>query len=723
MSEVVSGQRFSVDISGLLEALTEQFPEPLLCVRELIQNAADAGAQKITVDVAYDGDRHLLRLSVTDDGRGMNSSEIESYLTIGFSEKNKDVHRGRFGIGKLSPYALGIVRMVVETCDGHFARRITFSSDGSGSISEIPPGARGTVVRVYKRCEREVAEELATRTTQLVSSQCGSLSIPLYVNGINVNRDVGLPTKYSLPFRSPVGSGELGIQYEPIRLLMGGSIVLESGAPILGPSISYVLDSSRLSPTLSRNAVRRDNEFDVLLREAQSQLPSLTERVAEELANNVKQLRAKGQPIERELSLNDRAALEWLRGQLLDPENEAPLQSIKHAPVLETADGNLVSLESIIRVIRKDGRLPISRVPRTKEEIGGFVDRGVPVLLLYRDLEDFLEKQKIPCVEVDGQDDGVEVEPQIWSRGEAALARRILPSAKPNKLKLSLKLAAATAALFAIIISWSVLDPGKNRFRDQIAVSRQSSEKNKQVVDFEKSFEVHIPAESIRESQGHSVEAGMIQKPSPFTKKNKLLTVLAAIIAILSSTAGLGLLYLSYRRRRAPTTWVQEEIGTPLTAGAAPHRRWNIVRRAVLHPIDFFIARAWSVRSSGHKSLSASSALAHYRELSGEPIIRSGVKLQLDLLQIGFVDLVSTVGEPHDGRVLLTRDHKVLLNRNHPTIRDLIEIASVDEDRARILLDILLATDPHLSKETDPRQVEWDLLNRAEKYLAGKKVV
>ena len=85
-----------------LEALTEQFPEPLLCVRELIQNAADAGAQKITVDVAYDGDRHLLRLSVTDDGRGMNSSDIEAYLTIGFSDKNKDIHRGRFGI-ELSP--------------------------------------------------------------------------------------------------------------------------------------------------------------------------------------------------------------------------------------------------------------------------------------------------------------------------------------------------------------------------------------------------------------------------------------------------------------------------------------------------------------------------------------------------------------------------------------------------------------------------------------------
>src|SRR5262245_28555845 len=106
-------QSFSVDIPGLLDALTEQFPEPLLCVRELVQNAADAGAGRIEVDVAYDALRSLLRLSVRDDGRGMNDREVEDYLTIGFSEKDPSLDRGRFGVGKLSPYALGIVRMMV----------------------------------------------------------------------------------------------------------------------------------------------------------------------------------------------------------------------------------------------------------------------------------------------------------------------------------------------------------------------------------------------------------------------------------------------------------------------------------------------------------------------------------------------------------------------------------------------------------------------------------
>ncbi|NJS38290.1 MAG: hypothetical protein HC783_03930, partial [Rhodobacteraceae bacterium] len=48
------------------------------------------------------------------------------------------------------------------------------------------------------------------------------------------------------------------------------------------------------------------------------------------------------------------------------------------------------------------------------------------------------------------------------------------------------------------------------------------------------------------------------------------------------------------------------------------------------HPIDFFVARGWSVRASGPKPLAGSSAIKGYRELAPEPPIRSGVRLDLD---------------------------------------------------------------------------------------------
>jgi hypothetical protein len=705
-------QSFSVDIAGLLEALTEQFPEPLLCVRELVQNAADAAARRIEVDVAYDSHRNLLRLSVRDDGLGMNEKEVEDYLTIGFSEKDPTADRGRFGVGKLSPYALGIVRMVVETCDGSGTHRIIFNRDGSGTITRHDPRPRGTTVRVYKQCDRVEAESLAERTFELVQKSCGSIPIPLFVNGTPVNRDIALPTIYSLPFEFPNGKGVLGIVSEPVHVLMGGGIVLENDAPILGPEVSYILDSPRLAPTLSRNAVRRDQAFDEMLRASRSHLSQFTAHVARQLRVRTDRLRQEGIPVERGLDANDRATLEWLRSLLLE-EEEAPDPVVRDAPVLETADGSLVSCNELIEVIRKESRVPISRVPRTRDEISAYADRGVMVLLLYRDLEDFLERQGIEQVEVDGLDDGLEIAEYHWGRGEAALAARPKLTMRPIGLKPA-ALAFAGAFGVAALVAVTLLRE-EPRSMPEAPVAAVPFDAPEDLAE-PRAAEVAGDEAPIREHR----TADLVQVPKR-TGRNKLLVTVAAIVAALSAAAGCAMIYFTFAaRKRATASWLRAEAGAPLTVGESKKRRFNVWSRALLHPIDFFVARGWSVRASGAKPLAASASIKGYRELAPEAPIRSGVRLDLDRVKIGFVDLVSQSGDPHDGRILVRRQDRVLLNRNHPTVRDLIDVAEVDQRRARLLLDVLLATDPELSKGTDPRQVEWDLLGRAEGSLRKK---
>lgn len=698
-------QSFNVDVAGLLEALTEQFPEPLLCVRELVQNAADAGAGRIEADVAYDGARGLLRLSVRDDGRGMNAAEVEGYLTIGFSDKDPKRQRGRFGVGKLSPYALGISRMVVETCDGHQTHRISFSSDGSGTIARLEARPRGTVVRVYKQCGRDEAEALAERAFKLVQSTCGSISIPLFVNGTPVNRDVALPTVYSLNFASAAGKGVLGVCAEPTHTLMGGGIVLETDAPVLGAEVSYILDSPRLAPTLSRNAVRRDQAFDELIRAASARMPSFTAHVARQLRVRCDRLRAEGTAVERGLDHNDRAALEWLRSLLLLPEEETPNSVVRDAPVLETADGSLVSANELIEVIRREGRVPISRVPRTPEEISGYVDRGIPVLLLYRDLEDFLERQGIGTVEVDGLDDGLEIEELQWGRGEAALADRpVVGAGKSNRqayLAVGLLAMAALISAAALLVSEGA----------PIDAPRPAP-----VVQTAPSAVAVAPVAEPAAIEPAEAEPPAVQAPRPARRPPWV--NLAGIVAAFFAASGLALIYFTLTSRNKPAkSWLRAEAGAPLTAGETRRRRMHVLSRALLHPIDFVVARGWSVRASGPKPLGASAAIEGYRELAPEQPIRSGVRLDLDRVRIGFVDLISQSGDVNDGRILLRRQGRVLLNRNHPTIRDLIAVAEVDPLRARLILDVLLATDPDLAKGTDPRQVEWDLLGRAEQSL------
>jgi hypothetical protein len=634
----------------------------------------------------------------------MNAAEVEGYLTIGFSEKDPSRERGRFGVGKLSPYALDIARMIVETCDGQLAHRLTFNSDGSGTIAQLSLRPRGTVVRVYKRCQREEAERLTERTFSLVEERCGSIAIPLFVNGHRVNREIGLPTSYAWAFSSSDGDGVLGICPDPIRVLMGGGIVLETEAPILGEEISYVLDSPRLSPTLSRNAVRRDAAFESLLRAAQAALPAFTEQVALKLRERVNRLRAQNGSVERGLDPPDRAALEWLRSALLIPDDEAPSPAVRTAPVLETADGGLVSAEELVQVIRREGRVPASRIPRTREELTAYADRGVPVLLLYRDLEDFLERQGIATVEVDGADDGLEVQPGEWSPGELALAYRPpLTDRRPLRFALA-------ASAGSLLLAAALLVAGQ-RFVDLPAPSPPPP-----IVVAQKAPSAPAPAAEPPSARA-AIAAVPRQSPRPL---RVVLIGLAAIVALLSTAVGSAMLYLTFAKKDSGSAkWLRAEADAPVTVGENGARKLDVLRRAIFHPIDFFVARGWSIRSSGSRSLSASAAITGYRELAPELPIRSGVRLDLDRVEIGFVDLLSSVGEPHDGRILVRRGPRVLLNRNHPTVRDLIAIAETDPRRARVLLEAMLATDPDLARGTDPRQVEWDLLGRAENALRG----
>ncbi|MBX2811823.1 MAG: ATP-binding protein [Myxococcales bacterium] len=693
--------RFSVDVVGLLEALTEQFPEPLLCVRELVQNAADAGAQRIDVDVAFDERLQLVRLSVLDDGRGMSSQEVEGYLTIGFSQKDPTLDRGRFGIGKLSPYALGFAQMVVETCNGQETHRIEFQPDGSGRILVRPIQRRGTKVSIYKFADRVQAEELSERTYALVNESCGSLQIPLLVNEVAVNHVPDLPTPYVVRFESDSGGGIVGVGGDLSCTLSSGGIVLEVGATILGQEVSYLLDAPRLSPTLSRNAVRRDSAFNDLLQVAEAQLPHLLQVTVQMLRQRVDRFRQLGSVTERSLEPNDRAALEWLRAQLLETTSLVSGE-LAQAPVLETVDGDLVSAQRLMDVCQKERTVPVSRVPLSREEIAGYADRGVPVLLFYRDLEDFLNRQSIPIIEVDGWDNGVEHHPTAWTKGEKALLERTRP---PWKFLTKYKFAAAVGVMVLMLFL------GQERWQGRaIPVgtppSSASLEEPSSVVS---TYEV-----SIKDTGQLAVYAPVVRRAESIPAVSwSLLLVTATMVCV----GGWVVVIERLRRRQVMMGLHAHKAKLPIIWGDGHQRRLELLVRMLRHPIDFLVARGWSHRVRRGNGV----IVAGYRAFVPEEPVRAGTRLDLDHLQLGYIDLVSRQGDPSDARLTIQRDGRILLNRNHPTVRNLILIAKSDSPRARVLLDALLATDPELAKGCDPRQIEWDLVGRAPRMMRQPK--
>jgi hypothetical protein len=79
---------------GIRDLLAEIYPDEAHFIYELLQNAEDARATRVTFDL------NRARLVVTHNGRQFNPKDVESITSIGQSSKKDDVNQiGKFGVG------------------------------------------------------------------------------------------------------------------------------------------------------------------------------------------------------------------------------------------------------------------------------------------------------------------------------------------------------------------------------------------------------------------------------------------------------------------------------------------------------------------------------------------------------------------------------------------------------------------------------------------------
>lgn len=79
-------------------------------VADIVDNSIDAGASRVLIRFARDGER-LLALCVVDDGRGMDEAVIDRAMTIGGARRYETSDLGHFGIG-LKAASLGQARVL-----------------------------------------------------------------------------------------------------------------------------------------------------------------------------------------------------------------------------------------------------------------------------------------------------------------------------------------------------------------------------------------------------------------------------------------------------------------------------------------------------------------------------------------------------------------------------------------------------------------------------------
>ncbi len=194
-------------------AAGEVVERPASAVKELVENALDAGARRITVDYA-DGGKTLIR--VTDDGCGMTAADLPLALARHATSKidGSDLLNIRsFGFRGEALPSLGAVGRLAITSRAEGEEAATITVDG-GRMGAVRPAAlsRGTVVELrdlfyatparlkFLRSDRAEAQAVAEVIRRLAMAE------PFV--GFRLN-DVSEGGEGRVIFRADAGTGDL----------------------------------------------------------------------------------------------------------------------------------------------------------------------------------------------------------------------------------------------------------------------------------------------------------------------------------------------------------------------------------------------------------------------------------------------------------------------------------------------------------------------------------
>jgi hypothetical protein len=214
----------TVDRSHLIVIGEKLYARALELVRELVNNAYDADATEVDVQVGTD------EIVVQDDGTGMDRDGLLAYFQVGVPDKREypispgfgRARIGQFGIGKFATLA-ACKRFEVNTRSGSFSARVVFDREewqrGEGEWLlplelDPEPGRKrdGTTVRLTKLTKKLDPLEVREYLVETVPLRAASFSV--FVNGFKV-----------LP-RSLAGRRIPFLEGTPFGLVHGEAVIL-----------------------------------------------------------------------------------------------------------------------------------------------------------------------------------------------------------------------------------------------------------------------------------------------------------------------------------------------------------------------------------------------------------------------------------------------------------------------------------------------------------------
>jgi molecular chaperone HtpG len=225
----------SVDLGGLLTVVSENlYSTPMVCVRELVQNAHDSITRRqfedhdfnlpaARIDVrAEQGTVNVLR--ITDTGAGLTEEEIHAFLATvgsGYTRKLREQIEtgdgsdliGLFGIGFLSAFVVADNVAVITTSfkNPHLTLRYASADGHSYTVEPYAPHPVGSTVELTLTTRHEaLADE--RRIAGALTKYATLLKYPIYVGGSSGERS---ESEGSTENRFGGSSSEPAINAEP----------------------------------------------------------------------------------------------------------------------------------------------------------------------------------------------------------------------------------------------------------------------------------------------------------------------------------------------------------------------------------------------------------------------------------------------------------------------------------------------------------------------------
>ena len=252
-------------VDEVFKNLVDQFSDPFTCLRELVQNAMDAGTESIEIKTRYLDDPGGTLLEIRDFGGGMNRDIIDTKLTRLFaSDKENDLTKiGKFGIGFVSVFSLKPELVTVDTGrDGEYWR-IAFDGGTDFALFSLHEPIEGTSVRLYKLMPFEDYDPFVERAQATLRQWCRHSAINISFNGEIINCDLVVESAVRIDVTSPLGRFNVGVcPGQPYAYgLYNSGLTLMEGSQETAPGVTYKILSNHLEHTLTRDAVIKDENY------------------------------------------------------------------------------------------------------------------------------------------------------------------------------------------------------------------------------------------------------------------------------------------------------------------------------------------------------------------------------------------------------------------------------------------------------------------------------